>query len=107
MTTPNIDLGKFGVFTLGGIFFEDPTVEQAQEIEHLGYDTLRVSGWPPAELSFAEPLLESTTALKVAAGRIIEVVRTFIPSERWARGSGGFARRSAYSKARGSAGGGY
>jgi hypothetical protein len=83
MTTPNIDLGKFGVFTLGGIFFEDPTVEQAQEIEHLGYDMLWVSGSPPAELSFAEPLLESTTALKVATGRIIEVVRTFIPSERW------------------------
>src|ERR1700758_544456 len=68
MTTPNIDLGKFGVFVLGGIFFEGATPEQAQEIEHLGYGTLWVSGSPPAELSFAEPLLESTTALKVATG---------------------------------------
>jgi probable F420-dependent oxidoreductase len=63
-----MDLGKFGVFTLGGIFFEGATPEQAQEIERLGYGTLWVSGSPPAELSFAEPLLESTTVLKVATG---------------------------------------
>ena len=68
MTTPNIDLGRFGVFTLGGIFFEGATPEQAQEIEHLGYGTLWVSGSPAAELFFAEQLLESTTALKVATG---------------------------------------
>ena len=73
MTTPNIDLGRFGVFTM------DPrssfidlgmaviTPEQAQEIERLGYGTLWISG-ARAELSFAEPLLESTTALKVATG---------------------------------------
>ena len=78
MTTPNIDLGKFGVFVLGGfapVFADRGTtwpsgaaLEQAQEIERLGYGTLWVSGSPPAELSFAEPLLESTTALKVATG---------------------------------------
>jgi probable F420-dependent oxidoreductase len=68
MTTPNIDLGKFGVFTLGGVISDGPTPEQAQEIERLGYGTLWVSGSPAAELSFAEPLLESTTALKVATG---------------------------------------
>jgi len=73
MTTSNIDLGRFGVFTW------DPrssfldlglavTPEQAQEIERLGYGTLWVTGSPAAELSFAEPLLESTTALKVATG---------------------------------------
>jgi hypothetical protein len=73
MTTPNIDLGRFGVFTW------DPdsnfvdlglavSPEQAQEIEWLGYGTLWVTGSPAAELSFAEPLLESTTALKVATG---------------------------------------
>jgi len=44
------------------------TPEQAQEIERLGYATLWVTGSPAAELSFAEPLLESTTALKVATG---------------------------------------
>jgi probable F420-dependent oxidoreductase len=68
MTTPNIDLGEFGVFVLGGVFAGGATPEQAQEIERLGYGTLWVSGSPPAELSFAEPLLESTTALKVATG---------------------------------------
>jgi probable F420-dependent oxidoreductase len=73
MTTPNIDLGRFGIFTM------DPrssfidlgmaviTPEQAQETERLGYGTLWISG-ARAELSFAEPLLESTTALKIATG---------------------------------------
>jgi probable F420-dependent oxidoreductase len=71
MTTPEkatSDLGKFGVFVLGGVFSGGATPEQAQEIERLGYGTLWVSGSPPAELSFAEPLLKSTTALKVATG---------------------------------------
>jgi probable F420-dependent oxidoreductase len=73
MTTPNIDLGRFGVFTWDpGSSFLDLglaiTPEQAQEIERLGYGTLWVTGSPAAELSFAEPLLESTTALKVASG---------------------------------------
>src|ERR1700750_3215550 len=69
MTTPNIDLGRFGVFTWDpGSSFLDlglaVTPEQAQEIERLGYRTLWVTGSPAAELSFTEPLLESTTALK-------------------------------------------
>jgi probable F420-dependent oxidoreductase len=73
MTTPNIDLGRFGVFTWDpGSSFLDlglaVSPEQAQEIERLGYGTLWVTGSPAAELSFAEPLLESTTALKVATG---------------------------------------
>src|SRR4029077_13375873 len=73
MTTPNIDLGRFGVFTWdpGSSFLGlglAVTPEQAQEIEQLGYGTLWVTGSPAAELSFAEPLLESTTALKVATG---------------------------------------
>jgi probable F420-dependent oxidoreductase len=73
MTAPNIDLGRFGVFTWDpGSSFLDlglaVTPEQAQEIERLGYGTLWVTGSPAAELSFAEPLLESTTALKVATG---------------------------------------
>ena len=73
MTTPNIDLGRFGVFTWDpGSSFLDLGLavnsEQAQEIERLGYGTLWVTGSPAAELSFAEPFLESTTALKVATG---------------------------------------
>src|ERR1700744_2315280 len=54
-----IDLGRFGYFGLGA------TPAQAQEIERLGYGTIWVGGSPPAELSFVEPLLESTTTLKV------------------------------------------
>jgi probable F420-dependent oxidoreductase len=76
MTTPDTatpDLGSFGAWTfhpnasnrgLG----PRVTPEQAQEIERLGYGTLWFAGSPPAELSFAEPFLESTAALKVATG---------------------------------------
>ncbi|MGB6514328.1 MAG: LLM class flavin-dependent oxidoreductase, partial [Mycobacterium sp.] len=60
--TATIDLGRFGYFGLGS------TPDQAQEIERLGYSTIWIGGSPPAELSFVEPLLESTTALKVATG---------------------------------------
>jgi probable F420-dependent oxidoreductase len=60
--TPTSDLGRFGFFGLGA------TPELAQEIERLGYGTIWVGGSPPAELSFVEPLLESTTTLKVATG---------------------------------------
>jgi probable F420-dependent oxidoreductase len=60
--TATIDLGRFGFFGMGA------TPEQAQEIERLGYGTIWVGGSPPAELSFVEPLLESTTTLKVATG---------------------------------------
>ena len=65
MTAPDsakIDLGRFGLFALG------TTPDQAKEIERLGYGTVWIGGSPPAELSFVEPLLESTTALKVATG---------------------------------------
>lgn len=60
--TPTSDLGRFGVFVPGA------TPEQAQEIERLGYGTLWVGGSPPAKLPFAEPLLESTSTLKLATG---------------------------------------
>jgi probable F420-dependent oxidoreductase len=60
--TATNDLGRFGFFGLGA------TPEQAQEIERLGYGTVWVGGSPPAELSFVEPLLASTTTLKVATG---------------------------------------
>jgi probable F420-dependent oxidoreductase len=63
MTAPDTrNLGRFGVFGLGA------TPEQAREIERLGYGTIWVGGSPPAELSFVEPLLDSTTGLKVATG---------------------------------------
>jgi probable F420-dependent oxidoreductase len=56
------NLGRFGFFGLGA------TPDQAREIERLGYGTIWVGGSPPAELSFVEPILESTSALKVATG---------------------------------------
>ena len=65
MTTPDTatsNLGRFGFFGLGA------SPEQAREIERLGYGTIWVGGSPPAELSFVEPLLDSTTTLKVATG---------------------------------------
>src|SRR5258708_11466440 len=67
------DLGSFGAWTFPpNASYRDfgprVTPGQAQEIERLGYGTLWISGSPPAELSFAEPLLESTTALKLATG---------------------------------------
>ena len=60
--TATSDLGRFGYFGLGA------TPAEAQEIERLGYGTIWVGGSPPAELSFVEPLLESTTAIKLATG---------------------------------------
>ena len=76
MTTPDTatpDLGSFGAWTFPpNASYRDfgPRVTrgQAREIERLGYGTLWVTGSPAAELSFAEPLLESTTVLKVATG---------------------------------------
>jgi probable F420-dependent oxidoreductase len=56
------ELGRFGFFGIGA------TPDEAQEIERLGYGTIWVGGSPPAELSFVEPLLESTSTLKVATG---------------------------------------
>jgi probable F420-dependent oxidoreductase len=74
MTTPNVDLGRFGVFTMDprSSFIDRGmavvTPEQAQKIERLGYGTVWISGVSDAELAFAEPLLEATTTLKVATG---------------------------------------
>jgi probable F420-dependent oxidoreductase len=76
VTTPDTatpDLGSFGAWTFPpNASYRDlgPRVPlgQAREIERLGYGTLWVTGSPAAELSFAEPFLESTTALKVATG---------------------------------------
>ncbi|MET0454921.1 MAG: LLM class F420-dependent oxidoreductase [Mycobacterium sp.] len=61
MTKPN--LGRYGVFGLGA-----PTPEQAKEIEALGYGAVWVAGSPPAELEWAEGLLEATQTLCVATG---------------------------------------
>ncbi|MDT5191360.1 MAG: hypothetical protein QOI28_3611, partial [Mycobacterium sp.] len=57
------DLGRFGVWTLGA-----PTLEQAVEIEKLGYGALWVGGSPKGDLAFVEPILEKTETLQVATG---------------------------------------
>jgi probable F420-dependent oxidoreductase len=44
------------------------TPQHAVEIEKLGYGALWVGGSPPAQLRFAEPILEKTTSLMVATG---------------------------------------
>ncbi|MGE2832444.1 LLM class F420-dependent oxidoreductase [Mycobacterium sp. SMC-4] len=56
-------LGRFGVWTGGPV-----APEQATEIEKLGYGTLWVGASPAADLSFVEPILESTDRLQVATG---------------------------------------
>jgi probable F420-dependent oxidoreductase len=65
MTTANTAIGDLGRF---GVFVHSATPEQAREIERLGYGAIWIGGSPPAELAFVEPLLESTTALKVGTG---------------------------------------
>ena len=68
------DLDRFGAWVMDparrflGLGRPEAIREQAIEIEKLGYGTLWVTGVSDAELSFAEPLLEATTTLKVATG---------------------------------------
>ena len=66
MTEPSSlkpNLGRFGVWTGG-----KPTPEQAEQIEKLGYGAVWVGFSPPAELAFAEPILERTESLTLATG---------------------------------------
>src|ERR1700756_2503860 len=68
------DLGEFGAWTFppdfgcGSLGYAEATPRLARKIERLGYGTLWVTGSPAAELSFVEPILDATTALKVATG---------------------------------------
>ena len=63
VASPKPDLGRFGVWTGGPV-----SPQEAVEIEKLGYGAVWVGGSPPAELSFAEPILEATESLQVATG---------------------------------------
>lgn len=56
------NLGRFGSFGRG------VTLQQATEIEALGYGAVWVGGSPPAALSWVEPILQATTTLCVATG---------------------------------------
>lgn len=57
------DLGTFGVWTFGS-----PTVEQAVEIEKLGYGAVWIGGSPAGDLEYVDPLLDATETLQVATG---------------------------------------
>jgi probable F420-dependent oxidoreductase len=63
MTELKPDLGRVGVWTFGS-----PGPDQAAEIEKLGYGSVWVGGSPAADLSFVEPILETTQSLQVATG---------------------------------------
>lgn len=58
---PNV--GRYGVWTGGA-----PKPEQAVEIEKLGYGAIWVGFSPPADLKFAEPILEATESITLATG---------------------------------------
>jgi probable F420-dependent oxidoreductase len=62
-TTPRRHPSRYGVWTRVPV-----TPQDAVEIEKLGYGTLWVGGSQPAQLRFAEPILETTTNLVVATG---------------------------------------
>jgi probable F420-dependent oxidoreductase len=66
MTEPSLlkpDVGRYGVWTGG-----PPKPEQAAEIEKLGYGAIWVGFSPPAELEFAEPILDATESITLATG---------------------------------------
>jgi probable F420-dependent oxidoreductase len=64
-TTPRRHPSRYGVWTRVPVMPQD-----AVEIEKLGYSTLWVGGSQPAQLRFAEPILEETTNLMVATGMV-------------------------------------
>lgn len=63
MTDLKPNLGRYGVWTFG-----TPTVDQAAEIERLGYGAVWIGGSPAGDLEYVEPLLEATETLQVATG---------------------------------------
>ena len=62
-TTLKRHFSRYGVSTRVPV-----TPQHALEIEKLGYGALWVGGSQPAQLRFAEPILEKTTDLMVATG---------------------------------------
>ena len=61
------DLGRYGTF---GHYssWQQLKPQQYRDIEALGYGAIWAGGSPAAELPWVEPILESTTNLKVATG---------------------------------------
>jgi probable F420-dependent oxidoreductase len=69
-----LGLGQYGVFVRGA-----PSAQEAAQIEALGYGAVWVAGSPPADLAWAEPLLEATTILRL--GTAIINIWTADPTE--------------------------
>ena len=65
MTKPQ--LGKFGAFGHHSMW-QQVSPEQLRDIEALGYGAIWAGGSPAAELSWVDPILEQTNALKLATG---------------------------------------
>lgn len=64
---PKPDLGTYGAFGHHSMW-QQLSADQLREIEDLGYGAIWAGGSPQAELSWAEPILEPTTTLKLATG---------------------------------------
>jgi probable F420-dependent oxidoreductase len=65
MTKPK--LGTFGAFGHHSMW-QQVSPDQLREIESLGYGAIWAGGSPAAELSWADPILEQTSSLKLATG---------------------------------------
>jgi probable F420-dependent oxidoreductase len=63
----SLHLGTFGAFGHHSLW-QQLSGEQLREIESLGYGAIWAGGSPAAELSWVDPILEETTALKLATG---------------------------------------
>ncbi len=61
------DLGTFGAFGHHSMW-QQLTAAQLREIEALGYGAIWAGGSPAAELSWVDPILAQTSALKLATG---------------------------------------
>jgi probable F420-dependent oxidoreductase len=65
MTKPN--LGTYGVFGHHSMW-QQVSPEQLRDIEAIGYGAIWAGGSPAAELSWVDPILDSTTKLQLATG---------------------------------------
>jgi probable F420-dependent oxidoreductase len=65
MTKPNF--GAFGVFGHHSLW-QQLSGQQLRDVESLGYGAIWGGGSPAADLSWVDPILEQTDALKVATG---------------------------------------
>lgn len=63
----SLNLGTFGAFGHHSMW-QQLSPDQLRDIESLGYGAIWAGGSPAAELSWVDPILESTSTLKLATG---------------------------------------